>query len=277
MAPPRFPLLALAAALAGAALPALAGCRTAPPPAAPPDAWAAFRGMDIVDCTHPLDAKVPYWPGAKYFPLETWDLAKFEEVRAFSRAYRVPEHYGTHVDAPVHFAPGQPSVEAIPPEALVGPAVVFDLRGRAAADPDAALEAEDVDAWEAEHGPVPDGAIACLVTGWAERWGDAARYRNFDPEGRLRFPSYALSAGRRLLVDRRCRGLVVDGLSVDRGIDAEFPVHRLGNGMGRWFVENAANLDRLPATGAVIVAAPIPLRGGSGGQARVLAFVPRGP
>jgi len=245
-------------------------------PAAGPgfDAGAAFRSWTVVDLTHVLDARVPYWPGARYFPFETWDLARFEEVRAFSRAYRVPEHYGTHVDAPVHFAPGQAAVDEVPADRFVGPAVVFDLRERAAADPDAALTREDVDAWESAHGPVPEGAVALLLTGWGARWGNPDAYLHFDGDGRLRFPSYGLEAARRLLVDRGCRGLCVDTLSVDRGVDEEFPVHRLGCGMGRWFAENLANLDRLPPAGAFVILAPIPLRGGSGAQVRALAFVP---
>lgn len=266
----------LAGALAGCLAPADGGGGTpsSGTGAPPPDLMTALAGRTVVDLTHPLDAAVPYWPGQKYFPFETWDLAKFEEVRAFSRAYRVPEHYGTHMDAPVHFLPGQSAVDAVPPDRLFGPAVVFDLKGRAAADQDAALTPEDIAAWEAQHGPVPRGAIAVLRTGWESRWGDVAAYRNFDAFGRLRFPSYGLEAARILLADRGCVGLVVDTLSVDRGIDNEFPVHRMGSGLDRWFVENAAHLDRLPATGAVIFALPVPLRGGSGAQTRVIAFLP---
>jgi kynurenine formamidase len=279
---------AVAALLAAAAL-APAACTATPhdppaasaaAPAAPvapaaPDLLAALGACDIVDLTHPLDERVPYWPGARYFPFEAWDLARFEEVRAFSRAYRVPEHYGTHMDAPAHFLPGQATAEAVAPADLVGPAVVFDIAARAAADPDALLGEADVAAHEAAHGRIPDGAIVVLRTGWAERWGDAARYRNFDAEGRLHFPGYGLDAAKVLLHGRRCRGLVIDALSVDRGLDAEFPVHRLGSGLGRWFVENAAGLDRLPARGATVLVAPVPIRGGSGAQARVLAVVPR--
>ncbi len=239
-----------------------------------PDLAAALRTWEAVDLTHPLDASVPYWPGSKYFPFEAWDLAKWEEVRAFSRAYRVPEHYGTHVDAPIHFAEGQAAMEAVPVTAFYGPAVVFDIRAKAAADPDAALTAEDVAAWEREHGRVPEGAIALLRTGWEERWGSVEAYRNFDENGELRFPSYGIDAARVLLVERGCKGLCVDGLSVDRGVDPGFPVHRLGSGMGRWFAENLANLGRLPPAGAVVFVLPVPLRGGSGAQARAVAFLP---
>jgi len=257
----------------------LTSCASVPeaPPPPPSDSgglWEILREREIVDLTHTLDEKVPFWPGTNYFPLKTWTLARFEEVRAFSRAYSLPEHYGTHVDAPVHFAEGQASIEGVLPGNLVGPAVVFDIRGKAALDPDAVLTPEDVDAWEALHGPVPRGAIVLLRTGWGARWGDMKAYRNFDAAGRLRFPSYGLEAARRLLVDRGCRGLGIDALSVDRGIDAEFPVHRMGSALGRWFLENVAALDRLPPTGAVVVVAPLPLRGGSGAQARVLAFLP---
>jgi kynurenine formamidase len=268
------------AALVFAAAGGPAACATdAPPPppavAAAPDLAAALAACEIVDLTHPLDERVPYWPGAKYFPLETWDLAKFEEVRAFSRAYRVPEHYGTHMDAPVHFLPGMLTAERVTPESLLGPAVVFDISARAATDDDATLEAADVEAFERAHGRIPQGAIAVLRTGWEARWGDVERYRNFDGSGRLRFPGYGLSAGRLLLEGRGCRGLVTDALSVDPGLDDEFRVHRVGSALDRWFVENAANLARLPATGATVLVAPIPLRGGSGAQARVLGFVPR--
>jgi kynurenine formamidase len=255
---------------AGGASPPGSGC----PRAARQVPGDPFASWTVVDLTHVLDAEIPYWPGTKYFPFECWDLARFEEVRAYSRAYRVPEHYGTHVDAPNHFAEGQAAVDAVPADRFVGPAVVFDLRARAGADPDATLTAEDVDAWEAAHGRVPEGAIAFLLTGWSARWKDPAGYRNFDAEGRLRFPSYGVDAARRLLVDRGCRGLCVDALSVDRGLDDEFPVHRLGSGLGRWFAENLANLERLPPSGAWVVMAPIPLRGGSGAQVRALAFLP---
>ena len=252
----------------------LAGCAAAP--AGPADPFAGLRDATVVDLTHPLGPETPYWPGAKYFPFEAWALATFEEVQAFSRAYRVPEHYGTHVDAPVHFAEGQATMEAVPVDRFLGPAVVFDIAERAAKDPDAVLEVADVDAWEAAHGRVPEGAIALLRTGWGKRWGDAEAYRNLDASGRLRFPSYGLAAARRLLVERGVKGLGVDLLSVDRGIDEEFPVHRLGNGMGLWFAENLANLDRLPPAGAWVVIAPIPLRGGSGAQARAFALLPEG-
>jgi kynurenine formamidase len=258
-----------------AAVAALAACASAPsaPPAAPrfadPAAW------EIVDLTRVLDEAIPYWPGTKYFRFESWDLARMAEVGAFSRAYRVPEHYGTHVDAPAHFAEGQATMEGIPATALVGPAVVFDIRARAAADPDATLTAADVAAWEEAHGRVPEGAIAFLLTGWGDRWPDVAAYRNFDERDRLRFPSFGPDAARVLLVERGCRGLGVDALSVDRGIDEEFPVHRLGSGLGRWFLENAANLERLPPAGAFVVVGAVPMRGASGAQARVLAFVPR--
>jgi kynurenine formamidase len=274
---------AAAAALASLALAACAAPAAdapAPPPAPPgaaadgSDLLAALRAWTVVDLTHPLDDKVPYWPGLKYFPFEAWDTARFDEVRAFSRAYRVPEHYGTHLDAPNHFAPGQDPIDRVPPARLFGPAVVFDISLKAARDPDAALTVEDVDAWEAAHGRVPEGAIAILRTGWAARWGDAAAYRNFDPAGNLRFPSFGLDAAKRLLVDRGCVGLGIDALSVDRGVDNEFPVHRMGSALGRWFAENLANVERLPPAGAVVIALPVPLRGGSGAQARVLAFLP---
>jgi kynurenine formamidase len=276
---PASAAIAIAALLAACAAPATNAPQPLPPPlpalpGAPADLLVALRARPVVDLTHPLDDKTPYWPGQKYFPFEAWETARFEEVRAFSRAYRVPEHYGTHLDAPNHFSPGQASIEQLPPDRLFGPAVVFDISVRAARDHDAVLTAEDVLAWEADHGRVPEGAIALLRTGWAARWGDAAAYRNFDGAGVLRFPSYGLDAARLLLVERGCIGLGVDALSVDRGVDPEFPVHRLGSAIGRWFAENLANLERLPPAGAVVIALPVPLRGGSGAQARVLAFLP---
>src|SRR5688572_9636295 len=183
--------LALLGSLLLATLPI--GCATTPGPAAP-DLLEAIRSSTVVDLTHVLDAASPYWPGSKYFPFECWDLAKFEEGRAFSRAYRVSEHYGTRVDAPVHFAEGQAPLGAAPLARCIGPGVGFDIREKAAREPDAALTVEDVDAWEAVNGRIPEGAIALLPTGWGARWGDAEAYRNFDAGGTLRFPSYGLDA-----------------------------------------------------------------------------------
>jgi kynurenine formamidase len=123
------------------------------------------------------------------------------------------EHGGTHLDAPLHFAAGQQSVDEVPLERLIAPAVVIDVAAQAAADTDYRLSAADVHAWEREHGVIAAGTIVLLRTGWSERWPDRARYLGDDTPGeasRLRFPSYGEDAARLLVEERRVAVLGVD-------------------------------------------------------------------
>ena len=183
------------------------------------------------------------------------------------------EHYGTHLDAPVHFPPGKVTVDQIPVEQLFGPAVVLDVRAEGAKDADYQLAAAPIEEWEKKHGRVPAGAIVLLRTGWATRWPDAQKYRNQDAQGRMHFPGFSVESVK-VLIQRKISGLGCDTMSVDHGASADFAVHHLALGSGLFHLENLADLSALPESGAFLVVAPIKLEGGSGGPVRIFALLP---
>jgi len=226
----------------------------------------------VVDLSYAISDKLVAWPGdTKVFEAKV--NASVEKNGYFTRSFWMLEHYGTHLDAPIHFPPGKTPVDQIPAQRLFGPAVVIDVRAETARDADYQLPASRVEDWEKRHGRIPEGAIVLLRTGWATRWPDAERYRNQDSQGRMHFPGFSSEAAE-LLIERRVSGLGCDTLSVDYGASQKFPVHRLALGAGLYHLENLADLSALPEAGAFLIVAPIKLEGGSGGPARVFAVLP---
>jgi kynurenine formamidase len=231
----------------------------------------AGRGARVVDLTHVLDPKMPVWPGGTAFSAET--LETIEHEGYFLRKFTTGEHTGTHVDAPAHFAAGTATIDALPVSDLVAPAAVIDVAASASGNPDYAVSVDDVRAWEARHGALGRGWVVLVRTGWGARWPDPDRYRNADAKGVMHFPGVSVAAARYLL-DRGVRGLGIDTLSVDPGPSETFDEHRTFLPAGGFHIENLANLDALPETGATVIVAPLPLAGGSGAPARVLALLP---
>ena len=251
---------AVDAAVADSAFPELAGIRT-----------GATR---VVDMTYTLNGHLPSWPGDdKTF--ETQVVATYTKDGYFARSFWTLEHYSTHLDAPVHFAPGKATLDQIPVTHFFGPAEVIDVRDEAAKDADYRLTAARVEQWEAAHSRIPAGAIVLLRTGWASRWPDQKRYRNQDARGVMHFPGFGVDAAK-LLVARGAVALGIDTLSIDYGASANFEVHHVVLPAGLYNLENLANLDQLPATGAFLIAAPIKMEGGSGGPCRVFAILSAG-
>ena len=226
----------------------------------------------VVDLTYALNDHSPAWPGDAH-PFEAVVNASPAKEGYFTRKITMLEHYGTHMDAPAHFPPGKETLDQIPIERFFGPADVIDVRDKVAKDPDYRLTVADVQAWEARHGQIPAGAMVMLRTGWSSRWPDQTRYRNMDAKKVMHFPGYSVAAAK-FLIARRVSGLCIDTLSIDYGPSANFEVHRTTLPAGLFHIENIANLDKLPATGAFVIAAPIKLEGGSGGPVRVFAILP---
>lgn len=233
----------------------------------------------VVDLTHPFDDKTLYWPTSpSTFELER--LAYGLTPGGFfyaSNAFCTPEHGGTHLDAPIHFAEKGRTADEILPRQLIATAVVIDVAAQAAADPDYRLTRDDVLAWEAKHGKAPAGAIVLLRTGWSARWPDRKRYFGDDTPGsaaKLHFPSYGAEAAQLLVEERKVGVLGVDTASIDHGPSKEFPVHRLAAAANVPGLENLTGLAALPPTGAWVVALPMKIAGGSGGPVRVVALVP---
>lgn len=232
----------------------------------------------MVDLTHGFDASTVYWPtAATGFSMDT--IAYGETPGGwFYSAYSVamPEHGGTHIDAPAHFHRYGLSVDEIPLEQLMGPAIVIDVSAQAAGNPDYRLSTADVQAFEEAHGEIPEGAIVLLRTGWSARWPDAQRYLGGDDPSGLHFPSYGEDAARLLIEGRDVAALGADVASIDLGAATEFPVHRLAAAAQVPGLENLTNLDSVPATGAIAIALPMKIVGGSGGPVRVVALVADG-
>ena len=227
----------------------------------------------VVDLSYAINDKLVPWPGdTRWF--EAKDNATVEKNGYFTRSFWMLEHYGTHMDAPIHFPPGKTPVDKISVEHLFGPAVVIDVRAEAAKDADYTLTAERVARWEKAHGPIPPGAIVLLRTGWASRWPDVKRYRNQDAAGVMHSPGFSVEAVR-VLLERKVSGLGIDAISADAGSSKDFPVHTLALGSGLYHLENLADLSALPEAGAFLVVAPIKLEGGSGSPCRVFAMLPK--
>ena len=236
---------------------------------------ALFQGdATIVDLTHALSADAPYWPGPDRSPFVHDTLRAHPDGSPSMAAFAVPEHFGTHFDAPVHGGEGLASVDEVDAGRLFGPAVVVDVTAQAARDADYAVTAADLLAWEAAHGPIPAGAIVVARTGWSSRWSQGDAYYNRGEDGRLHFPGFAEDAGRFLVNERDVAGIGIDTGSVDPGAASGFPVHGVVNGSGAFHLENLADLSALPEAGAFLVVAPIKIKGGSGGQVRVFAVLP---
>ena len=181
----------------------------------------------------------------------------------------VDEHSGTHIDAPLHFSEDGMSVDEIPLESLVVPLCVIDIRARAAEDRDTRVTPDDIRAWIAAHGEIPEGACVAMNSGWAAKVGSAA-FRG-DDSG-LHFPGFHIEATEMLIEETAARVLAVDTLSLDHGPSADFATHYAWLPSGRYGIECIAGLDEVPAAGATLMVGAPKLRGGTGGQARVIAL-----
>lgn len=226
----------------------------------------------VVDLTYPLNEKNAYWPVGNYVPFKYEAIANIRKDRVFSGRYSTPEHLGTHIDAPNHFEQNQPSVDQIPFEQLVGPAIVINVEEKVEKNADYTLSLSDILLWEKENGQIPAGAVVLLNTGWSKRWNNFEKYKNTDKAGRMRFPGYSKESASFLVGKRHIKGIGIDTLSGDCGICSDFQVHHIINGAGKFIVENVANLDKLPPKGATLILAPIKIEGGSGGQCRIWAI-----
>ncbi|MBI3939604.1 MAG: cyclase family protein [Acidobacteria bacterium] len=235
----------------------------------------ANGNVRIVDLSYPLNSKNAYWPIGNYHPFQFRSIATLQRDGVFSGEYSTPEHLGTHLDAPNHFEAQRKSVDQIPLSDLVAPFVVIDISAEAARDADAQLTVGQVQQWEKSHATIPTGAVVLLHTGWGRFWFDSKKYQNMDSNQTLHFPGYSAGVAKFLVDGRQIKGIGIDNLSVDRGVSKTFEVHHIVNGAQKYHLENVANVDQLPPRGGFLVIAPIKIEGGSGGQARVWAVLPR--
>jgi kynurenine formamidase len=256
----------------------ISACTAAP--SRPASEAASFPRGEVVDLTHAYDAKAIFWPTAEAFRLEK--VADGMTPAGYYYAannFFTSEHGGTHIDAPVHFAQGKQSVDQIPVDRLVGGAIVIDVADAAERNADYQVSVDDLTRWESQNGRIPVDAIVLLRTGFASRWPDAARYMGTAERGeaavaRLHFPGLHPDAAKWIVANRPIKAIGIDTASIDYGQSTLYESHRVLYERNIPAFENVATLDRLPATGAVVVALPMKIAGGSGAPLRMIAVLP---
>ncbi len=239
--------------------------------------------VEVIDLTAPLSSSTPILE----LPEQFGQTARFEleEISRYDdrgpawywNNFRTGEHTGTHFDAPNHWVTGAhlADIASVPVGAMVAPAVVLDVVDKVAADPDFLIEVEHIEAFVAEHGPLPEGGWLLCRTGWSARTSQQDMI-NRDDDG-PHSPGLSVEAARWVAEDSPLQGIGVETVGTDAGaaggFDPLFPCHHYLMGNAKYGLSQLRNLDRLPATGAVIVASPLKIETGSGSPTRVLALV----
>ncbi len=231
----------------------------------------------VIDLTYAFGPETVYWPTEKGFALTVEKAGETGGHWYAANGICAPEHGGTHMDAPYHFARAGATTDRVPVTAGIGPLVRIDVRDAVGKDPDYRLSVDDLRAWETAYGRIPRGAIVVMYSGWGARWPDRKRYLGTDAPGdtaNLHFPGFSKEAAEFLVRERDINAIGVDTASMDYGPSQDFPVHQIINGANKPAFENLANLDRVPPSGATLIALPMKIEGGSGGPVRAVALLP---
>jgi kynurenine formamidase len=242
--------------------------------------------IEVVDLTAPLSSGTPILklpePFANTVPFSLEEISRYDDRGPawYWNDIKTGEHTGTHLDAPVHWVTGKDGedVSQIPAKRLIAPAAVIDVSDRVADNPDFLLEVDDLKDWETEHGALPDGGWLLVRTGWDARSASQEAFLNADETG-PHTPGISVAAARWLAEEAPVIGVGVETVGTDAGMahsfDPPFPCHSFVLGAGKYGLTQLQNLRRLPATGAVVIAGPLPIVGGSGSPTRVLALIER--
>lgn len=233
-----------------------------------------------IDLTHTFSEHTIYWPTADEFERTTvfeGQTGKGFYYSAYN--FAAAEHGGTHIDAPIHFVEGRKTVDQLEVDQLIGPAVVVDVSDEAEMNRDYQISVADFQEWEAQHGRLPDGCIVLINTGSSRYWPDKVKYMGTDQRGdsavsALHFPGLHPDAARWLVENRTVKAIGLDTPSIDYGQSTQFESHRILFDRNVPALENVKDPGRLPVTGATVFALPMKIEGGSGGPARIVAFLP---
>jgi kynurenine formamidase len=241
--------------------------------------------VEVIDLTAPLSDQTPIlqlpppFANTQGFALQEISNYDARGPGWYWNNFSAGEHVGTHFDAPVHWISGRDGadVSQVPPRQLIGPAVVIDKSAECASNPDFLLQVADVEAWQRQHGPLPAGGWLLFRTGWDSRAHDQTAFLNANDSG-PHTPGVSVELARWLATEAPVIGFGVETVGTDAGIahsfEPAFPCHQYLLGAGKYGLTQLANVSRLPPTGAVLIAAPLPIVRGSGSPARVLALVP---
>jgi len=237
------------------------------------DSLQTSASHSVIDLTHTIDSQVPTYEVSDTPVYRAKTVATLDKNGYFAREISLPEHFGTHLDAPAHFAQGMWTVDQIPPERFVAPLVVLDVTTGAKGNADYQVSVADVARYEEAHGQISNNAVVMAYTGWDSRWNSAKDYRNADAQGLMHFPGYSLEAAKFLVEARNVLGLGIDTLSIDYGPSKDYPVHHYTLAHSLYHLENVANLGLVPASGSTVVVAPMKLEDGSGSPVRIFVLV----
>ncbi len=243
--------------------------------------YDTLKDRTFVDLTHAFGPGIPHWPG---FPDEARQTLYYYDEGVgsagsgfFAQKYTLVGQWGTHADPPAHFARGLRTVDEIDVKEMFLPLVVLDVHEAVAADPDYTVRMEDVRAWEKRHGPVPGGSFVALRTDWSKRWPDARAMRNEDVKGVAHYPGWSLEVLKHLYETRHVTASGHETTDTDPGVATSKDDYSLETYIlkqNHYQIELLCNLDRVPESGALVVASfPKPKRG-SGFPARVFAILP---
>jgi kynurenine formamidase len=239
-------------------------------------AWERSR---IIDLTHSFGSETIVWPTERDFQL----VVQHAEDTAGGYYYasnrvEMPEHGGTHIDAPIHFSRGKQTLDQIPVEQMVGAAVRIDITEQCARDRDYRVTISDFQRWEAEHGRIPHSAIVLLNTGFARFWPDRKQYLGTELRGQegvlaLHFPGLHPDAAAWLVRERQVKAVGIDTASIDYGQSTKFETHVALLSRNVPVFENLSNLRELPPRGFDVIALPMKIAGGTGGPLRIIAVL----
>jgi kynurenine formamidase len=248
------------------------------------EAYSSGR-IRVVDLTQTLSPEFPHIAlppeMGQAWPFRIEEVSRYDERGPawYWNNFSCGEHTGTHFDAPVHWISGrdlpQSATDSIPPQRFIGPACVVDCSQESASDPDFLLTRKKILAWEKQHGRIPAKAWVLMRTDWSKRT-DAVAYQNFDETGQ-HTPGPDVDAVKFLVEERDVLGFGTESIGTDAGqaqhLRPPYPCHYFMHGAGRYGLQCLTNLDQLPPTGAVVIAAPLKIRNGSGSPLRAIALV----
>ena len=242
--------------------------------------------VDVIDLTAPLSDRTPILqlppPFANTQGFSLQEISNFDERGPawYWNNISAGEHVGTHFDAPVHWITGRsgPDVSQVPPRQLIGPVAVIDKSKECADNPDFLLQVKDIQDWQQQHGPLPNNGWLLFRSGWDARAHDQSAFLNANETG-PHTPGVSIETAQWLANEAPIVGFGVETVGTDAGaahsFEPPFPCHSFLLGAGKYGLTQLANLAKLPATGAVLIATPLPIVHGSGSPARVLALVSR--
>jgi kynurenine formamidase len=233
----------------------------------------------FVDLTHSFSQATLHWPTAKPFQLQKTFAADTPQGYYYAvNDFTTSEHVGTHVDAPIHFAKGHPTVSEIPLTKLIGAGVLIDMRHKTLKNHDYEIDIDDLKDWENKNGLIPSHSIVLLYTGFSDFWPNPKSYLGTIQHGlegvrNLHFPGLAPHAARWLFLNREINSIGIDTLSIDFGQSKTFLTHQMLGHYNVPFFENVANLSQLPSKNFTIYALPMKIHGGTGAPLRIIAVI----